>query len=205
MQRIVASVTTLGQHLEALDTNPEVYRPQACPHCQLSGLWRHGCYHRKADRSAGGQTRNPIAVLRFLCRECLRTCSRLPLCIAPRRWYGWAVQQMVLALLLIGLLRVNQDEKRVVSRRNVTRRLVVVPARFLLLQWSKAVGMWAKVAAVGNAAPRSGALSTVAAGAPPWNRGLPTPQSPSAIFGLGRLNFLPLLVHIRHLQIANSE
>ena len=62
---------------------------------------------------------------------------------------------------------VNYLGRRVASRRNVTRRLVVVPARFLLLQWSKAVGMWAKVVAVGNAAPRSGALSTVAAGAPP--------------------------------------
>ena len=41
--------------------------------------------------------------------------------------------------------------RRVASRRNVTRRLVVVPAPFYLLQWSKAVGMWAKAAAVGNA------------------------------------------------------
>lgn len=103
MQRIVASITTLGEHLEALGTNPEVYRPKACPHCRLSGLWGHGCYHRKADRSAGsGASRNPVPVLRYLCRGCLRTCSRLPLCIAPRRWYDWAVQQVVLALLLAG-------------------------------------------------------------------------------------------------------
>jgi len=102
MHRIVASVTSLDQHLHALGTNPEVYRPGACPHCKLAGLWRHGCYHRKADRGAGGVSRNPVAVLRFLCRACLRTCSRLPLCIAPRRWFDWAVQQAVLALLLAG-------------------------------------------------------------------------------------------------------
>ena len=102
MHRIVTSVTSLGQHLEALGANPEVYRPVACPHCRLGGLWRHGCYHRKADRSAGGESRNPVPVLRFLCRACERTCSRLPLCIAPRRWYDWAVQQVVLALLLAG-------------------------------------------------------------------------------------------------------
>ena len=102
MHRIVASITTLDQHLETLGTNAEVYRPQACPHCRLGGLWRHGCYHRKADRSAGGESRNPVAVLRFICRECLRTCSRLPLCSAPRRWYDWAMQQVVLALLLAG-------------------------------------------------------------------------------------------------------
>ena len=102
MHRIVASITTLDQHLEAVGATPERYRPQACPHCRLGGLWRHGCYYRKADRSAGGESCNPVAVLRFLCRQCLRTCSRLPLCIAPRRWYDWAAQQAVLALLLAG-------------------------------------------------------------------------------------------------------
>jgi hypothetical protein len=66
---------------------PEAYRPDSCPHCRLAGLWCHGCYYRKADRSAGVESHNPVAVLRFLCRSCLRTCSRLPLCIAPRRWY----------------------------------------------------------------------------------------------------------------------
>jgi transposase-like protein len=64
-------------------------------------MWHHGCYYRKADRSTGGgESLNPVPVLRFLCRECKRTCSRLPACIAPRRWYDWAVQQTVLLLLL---------------------------------------------------------------------------------------------------------
>lgn len=106
MQRIVASVTTLDQHLDTVANDSDVYRPAACPHCRLSGLWRHGCYHRKADRSAdgadSGKSRNPVPVLRYLCRGCLRTCSRLPLCIAPRRWYDWAVQQVVLLLMLSG-------------------------------------------------------------------------------------------------------
>ena len=102
MHRIVASIITLDQHLDAVKTNRDAYRPDACPYCRLGGLWRHGCYHRKADRSADGESRNPVPVLRFLCRQCLRTCSRLPLCIAPRRWYDWAVQQVVLALLLSG-------------------------------------------------------------------------------------------------------
>ena len=104
MHRIVASITTLEQHLDAVLARPEAYRPQACPHCRSGGLWRHGCYHRKADRraAAGAGSRNPVAVLRFLCRQCRGTCSRLPLCIAPRRWYDWALQQVVLALLLAG-------------------------------------------------------------------------------------------------------
>ena len=39
---------------------------------------------------------------RFYCRHCQATCSRLPGCIAPRRWYSWLVQQAVLAVLLSG-------------------------------------------------------------------------------------------------------
>ena len=103
MDRILASITSLEQHAQALAQNSEAYRPTACPHCHRSGLWRHGCYHRKADRGAGSdESLNPVAVLRFLCRACERTCSRLPACIAPRRWYDWAVQQVVLLLVLGG-------------------------------------------------------------------------------------------------------
>ena len=122
MQRIVASITTLEHHLEALELNSEVYRPDACPHCRLGGLWRHGCYHRKADRSAGGESRNPVAVLRFLCRECLRTCSRLPACIAPRRWYDWAVQQLVLMMMLLGGGSVHGCSRLAGCARRTVRR-----------------------------------------------------------------------------------
>lgn len=104
MNRIVASIVSLAEHLIAVATDPEQYRPGACPHCRRAGVWRHGCYHRKADRgTGGGESRNPVPVLRFLCLACARTCSRLPACIAPRRWYDWAVQQAVLVLLLGGM------------------------------------------------------------------------------------------------------
>src|SRR5215216_2245020 len=102
MKRILATITTLDQHEEALRMDRGVYRPDACPHCGLAGLWHHGCYCRKADRSAGVESRNPVVVLRFLCSPCQRTCSRLPLCVAPLRWYDWAVQQIALLLLLSG-------------------------------------------------------------------------------------------------------
>ena len=103
MPRIVPAITTLLQHLHMLSKSPEVYRPSACPHCGLGGLWSHGCYERKADRGPHSTgTLNPIPSPRYLCRGCGRTCSRLPQCIAPRRWYGWAVQQLVLQLLLAG-------------------------------------------------------------------------------------------------------
>ena len=103
MHRIVGSVTSLVQHLIAVATDAESYRPTACPHCRFARVWRHGCYHRKADRAAGGgESLNPVPVLRFVCRACERTCSRLPACMAARRWYDWAVQQAVLVLLLGG-------------------------------------------------------------------------------------------------------
>lgn len=101
MYRIVPAFLSLEQHLRAVVTTPQSYRPDRCPHCGGACLWGHGCYCRKADRSEDGLL-NPVPVPRFLCPSCNRTCSRLPLCICPRRWYGWALQQLVLSLLLIG-------------------------------------------------------------------------------------------------------
>ena len=105
MNRILGAITTLDQHLDEVANGGDVYRPANCPHCRSGGLWHHGCYHRKADRSAAASEPrpNPVAILRFLCNACLRTCSRLPACIAPRRWYDWAMQQMVLLLILVGV------------------------------------------------------------------------------------------------------
>jgi hypothetical protein len=103
MHRIVASVTTLVQHLHTVLTDPDLYRPRACPHCGLDRVWHHGRYHRKADRMPGDSERlDPVPILRFFCPGCCGTCSRLPACIAPRRWYAWAIQQIVLLFLLAG-------------------------------------------------------------------------------------------------------
>ena len=60
-------------------------------------------YYRKGERSTGGATREPVPVPRYLCPGCIRTCSRLPSFMSPRRWYCWAVQQVVLLLLLSGV------------------------------------------------------------------------------------------------------
>ena len=104
MNRIVASVTTLEQHVEAVKQTPEIYRPLSCPHCGIKIVWQHGCYTRKADRRQDGEgSLNPVPILRYRCSACRRTCSRLPLCIAPRRWYDWSVQQGGLEGLLNGL------------------------------------------------------------------------------------------------------
>ena len=102
MQRIVAGIDTIEQHLEAVKQTPEVYRPPCCPHCGLKILWQHGHYERKADRRAGQVSLNPVPICRYCCSGCRRTCSRLPACIAPRRWYNWSVQQGVLEQRLSG-------------------------------------------------------------------------------------------------------
>jgi len=100
MHRIVPRIASLEQHLHTLSMDPEAYRPAQCAHCSRGGLWSHGCYERKADRGTGQL--NPIAVPRFWCPGCKHSCSRLPACIAPRRWYDWAKQHAVLIALLLG-------------------------------------------------------------------------------------------------------
>lgn len=142
MHRIVGSISSLAQHLFTIATDAERYRPAACPHCRCAGVWRHGCYHRKADRgTGGGDSLNPVAVLRFLCRACARTCSRLPACIAPRRWYDWVVQQAVLLLLLGGVslhhcARCSGCDRRTVRRwRDWLRRRSEEFSFFLRSRW----------------------------------------------------------------------
>ena len=122
MKRILGVITTLDQHFDEIANGGDIYRPTNCPHCQTGGLWHHGCYHRKADRTAlGDESRNPVSILRFLCRSCLRTCSRLPACIAPGRWYDWAIQQVVLLLLLAGV-SLHQGCRQTGRARSTLRR-----------------------------------------------------------------------------------
>jgi len=122
MSRIVASVTTLEQHVEAIGQTPEIYRPLSCPHCGIKIVWRHGCYTRKADRRQQGEcSRNPVPILRYCCSACRRTCSRLPLCIAPRRWHDWSVQHGVLERLLNGFSLRHCARADVPDRRTVGR------------------------------------------------------------------------------------
>ena len=103
MHRILSANPLLPQYIEQIAHAPEVYRPAMCPYCGVSHPWLHGYYERKADRDVARATSlNPVPVARFCCKACGRTCSRLPLCIAPRRWHPWATQQRVLLDLLAG-------------------------------------------------------------------------------------------------------
>ena len=102
MRRIVIGITSLEQHIEAIKASPERYRPRCCPHCGIKILRRHGYHYRKSDRRREHASLNPVPICRYRCSGCQRTCSRLPECIAPRRWYDWSVQQEALKPRLKG-------------------------------------------------------------------------------------------------------
>ena len=107
MALILAGIHSLIQHLQQLNSNPEAYRPERCPQCGGAKLWSHGRYQRHADRENNGKNSlNTISIPRFVCAQdnCGKTCSVLPECIPPRRWYLWSVQQAMLILLLHGQL-----------------------------------------------------------------------------------------------------
>ncbi|VFN00814.1 MAG: hypothetical protein BECKG1743D_GA0114223_112951, partial [Candidatus Kentron sp. G] len=103
MCRMIGSVRTLMQHFLTLNIAPSVYKPKRCPRCGVAGLWAHGVYHRKGDRSIISDNRSVIIPIpRFRCRHCGATCSRLPACLSPRRWYPWSTQGLALLLVLMG-------------------------------------------------------------------------------------------------------
>jgi hypothetical protein len=103
MPGILAEITSLEQHIQHLADFPQEYRPSQCPHCYKAGVWIHGYYGRTADHNerTGGRL-NPIPIPRFFCPHCRKTCSTLPECIPPRRWYLWTIQQVFILSLLTG-------------------------------------------------------------------------------------------------------
>ena len=122
MRRIVLGITSLEQHLQTLRQNPEVYRPQSCPDCGLGRLWAHGSYDRKADWiGVGKDNLNPIPIPRYRCADCKVTCSRVPECIAPRRWYSWAVQAVCLLAVMRGVQAQSGASWRSPARRTIAR------------------------------------------------------------------------------------
>ena len=103
MSRIIPQIVTLSQHLLTLEQEPDRYRPFRCPFCGLAGkIHAHGFYRRKANRHREPGVPAEIPIPRFFCAECKKTCSRLPECLPPRRWYQWVVQQALLTARLMG-------------------------------------------------------------------------------------------------------
>ncbi|VFM96746.1 MAG: hypothetical protein BECKG1743E_GA0114224_113091, partial [Candidatus Kentron sp. G] len=68
MCRMIGSVRTLMQHFSTLNIAPSDYKPKQCPRCGIAGLWAHGVYHRKGDRSIISDNRSVIIPIpRFRC------------------------------------------------------------------------------------------------------------------------------------------
>jgi len=124
MRPIISGITSLFQYLQTYYEDPQPLRPLQCCHCGGITLWHHGHYDRKSDRESQSATTtlNPIPISRFYCPTCHHTCSVLPECIPPRRWYLWLVQQSAFVLKLAGH-----------SCRHISRLLL--PSRYTLSRW----------------------------------------------------------------------
>ena len=119
---ILPGITGLLQHLNAVKTNLNSYRPKYCPNCGKAYPWIHGYYERKPDRHGDStNSLNPVPIPRFFCSHCRITISVLPECIAPRRWYIWDIQQAVLLQILIKE-SFRQISKTVLVARSTCRR-----------------------------------------------------------------------------------
>ena len=122
MPRMLPGIETLTQHQQCLQSDPDVYRPERCPHCGKAGLHRHGHYARNPPRGEGlAFLLGTVLILRFYCPQCRRTCSRLPACLSPRRQYWWRTQQAVVERLLAGASRRAVAAQEWPSRRTIGR------------------------------------------------------------------------------------
>ncbi len=99
MRPILPGISSLVQYLKLIKTDLESLRPEKCPHCSRPHPNFHGYYERKSDReNPPDKNLNPIPIYRFYCPDCKRTCSTLPECIPPYRWYLWITQQIAVLL-----------------------------------------------------------------------------------------------------------
>ncbi len=131
MPSILSGIPPLNQHLSTLFEKPSDYRPACCKSCGKSTMWSHGFYTRKAHCEKGHG--NPVLIPRFLCPHCRGTCSVLPEYIAPKRWYHWAIQEVVLRLLLSG--STYNEVLDALCRSHVDRQDFVEPSISTLHRW----------------------------------------------------------------------
>lgn len=120
---ILKDMAALTQYLQFIkQCSSTCFSHLCCPHCGYAILWRHGGYGRKADReNPAEQSLNLIYIQRLLCVACKKTCSVLPECIPPRRWYLWDVQQMALVLLMAGNSAAAVAKEILPSRHTIQR------------------------------------------------------------------------------------
>jgi len=133
MAHILTGIVSLGQHILQLSRDPQDYRPLCCPHCKSAKLWQHGFYLHKAERLPSSKRSNDsIQILRYLCPSCKRSCSTLPECLPPRRWYLWSIQQAVLLALLKGHSLNDVSQQHLPCRQTCRRWWRQLQSRFAL-------------------------------------------------------------------------
>jgi len=133
MSVILIGIHTLKQHVRHLHTQPQEYQPQRCPSCGFHTLWAHGYYQRQADREHGSQdSLNPIRIPRYRCPHCRHTCSTLPACLPPRRWYPWSLQQQALEQSVRGHSICQIAQALIPARTTISRWIRRFKERFAL-------------------------------------------------------------------------
>lgn len=110
------------QYLSLLNNAQKVCRLEVCPHCGLSKPWKHGFYSRQSDRiNPSTESLNSIPIQRYYCSGCKKTCSVLPECIPPHRWYLWETQGLVLLSVLTGCSIFATAKILLPSRQTISR------------------------------------------------------------------------------------
>lgn len=124
MVHIFADILSLVQYINSLKNNPKEIHLDHCLYCGKSNPWRHGGYFRKADRiNPSSDSLNSVFVQRYYCTDCKKTCSTLPECIPPRRWYLWDLQHVIFLLLLSGKSAYSVAKEVIPSYKTIKRWL----------------------------------------------------------------------------------
>ena len=122
MQIILPDILTLEQYKFKQSERLESIRPANCCNCGMAGLHCHATYKRQSDReNKEKDSLNPILIQRYICPNCRKTCSVLPECLPPRRWYPWLIQEAVLLARLFGM-SLNEISKQHIPSRSTCKR-----------------------------------------------------------------------------------
>lgn len=133
MPYIIPGILSLIQYIDFQKSNSEKLRLPQCPYCGKANPWCHGGYSRESDRlNPSSESLNPIFIQRYYCPDCGKTCSVLPECIPPRRWYLWETQQTAMLLLVLGGSARVAEQLVKPSRHTIKRWLAWLIAEFQL-------------------------------------------------------------------------
>lgn len=133
MVHILSGIVSLMQYQSLLlNSDADYYRLAQCLCCGKSNPQRHGSYPRQADRTnKSSNSLNPVFIQRYYCLSCNKTCSVLPECIPPRRWYLWDIQQAALFLCLGGKSICATARELLPSRQTISRWMIRFKEHFL--------------------------------------------------------------------------